>query len=119
MIEYYWTVNVRELENIVERVVTLTNTNDIRAEHLPDFLIASSEKICDRHLIDVMEEAASFEDMIRDMEKRLLTLALEKAAGNKSEAARLLKMKRETLRDKVEKYGIDLKPPQVQNQTHG
>src|SRR3990170_4220131 len=64
-----------------------------------------------------MEDAASFEDMISDMEKRLLVLALEKAGGNKSEAARILKMKRETLRDKVEKYGISLKPPQVQNQT--
>ncbi|OGP65191.1 MAG: hypothetical protein A3K22_00145 [Deltaproteobacteria bacterium RBG_16_42_7] len=91
---------------MVERIVTLTRSNDIRLEDLPDFLMASPEKLCDRHLIDIMEEAASFEDMIKDMEIRLLTLALEKASGNKSEAARILKMKRETLRDKVEKYRI-------------
>ncbi|MBI5327755.1 MAG: sigma-54-dependent Fis family transcriptional regulator [Deltaproteobacteria bacterium] len=106
LINYDWPGNVRELENVVERVVTLTRSNDIRVEDLPDFLMASPEKLCDRHLIDVMTEAASFEDMIKDMEKRLLILAIEKAGGNKSEAARILKMKRETLRDKVEKYGI-------------
>jgi len=106
LINYDWPGNVRELENVVERIVTLTRSNDIRLEDLPDFLMASPEKLCDRHLIDIMEEAASFEDMIKDMEIRLLTLALEKASGNKSEAARILKMKRETLRDKVEKYRI-------------
>ncbi|MBI3753184.1 MAG: sigma-54-dependent Fis family transcriptional regulator [Deltaproteobacteria bacterium] len=118
LVNYDWPGNVRELENVVERVVALTKSNDIRAEDLPDFLMASSEKMCDRHLIDVMEEAASFEDMIKDMEKRLLALALEKAGGNKSEAARLLKMKRETLRDKVEKYGINLKLLQITNNNH-
>jgi len=106
LINYDWPGNVRELENVVERIVTLTRSNDIRLEDLPDFLMASPEKLCDRHLIDIMEEATSFEDMIKDMEIRLLTLALEKASGNKSEAARILKMKRETLRDKVEKYRI-------------
>ncbi|MBI3756129.1 MAG: hypothetical protein HY265_08225 [Deltaproteobacteria bacterium] len=62
-----------------------------------------------------MEEAASFEDMIKDMEIRLLTLAIKQASGNKSEAARILKMKRETFRDKVEKHGIVLEPPQATN----
>ncbi|MBI5048849.1 MAG: sigma-54-dependent Fis family transcriptional regulator [Deltaproteobacteria bacterium] len=106
LINYDWPGNVRELENVVERVVTLTRSNDIRVEDLPDFLMTSPEKLCDRHLIDVMTEAVSFEAAIKDMEKRLLILAIEKAGGNKSEAARILKMKRETLRDKVEKYGI-------------
>lgn len=106
LINYDWPGNVRELENIVERAVTLTKTNDIRPQDLPEFLAASPEKMCDRHLIDVMQEAASFDEMIQDMEKKLLTLAIQKAGGNKSEAARILKMKRETLRDKVEKYGI-------------
>ncbi|MBI5874464.1 MAG: sigma-54-dependent Fis family transcriptional regulator [Deltaproteobacteria bacterium] len=115
LINYDWPGNVRELENVVERVVTLTKSNDIRVEDLPDFLMASPEKLCDRHLIDVMEEAASFEDMIKDMEIRLLTLAIKKASGNKSEAARILKMKRETFRDKVEKHGIVLEPPQATN----
>ncbi|MBI3397981.1 MAG: sigma-54-dependent Fis family transcriptional regulator [Deltaproteobacteria bacterium] len=113
LIDYDWPGNVRELENVVERVVTLARSNDVRIQDLPDFLIASPEKMCDRHLIDIMREAASFEEMITDMEKRLLILALEKAGWNKSEAARILKMKRETLRDKVEKYGIALEPAQA------
>lgn len=113
LINYDWPGNVRELENIVERVVTLTRNQEIRPEDMPDFLVASPEKMCDRHLIDIMGEAASFEEMITDMERRLLILALEKAGGNKSEAARILKMKRETLRDKVEKYSINLEPAQA------
>ena len=119
LIDYDWPGNVRELENVIERVVALTRGEEIKLADLPDFLIVAPDNACNLHLIDVMEDAASFEDMISDMEKRLLILALEKAGGNKSEAARILKMKRETLRDKVEKYGITLKPPQVQNQTQG
>jgi len=119
LIDYDWPGNVRELENVIERVVALTRDEEIKLADLPDFLIVTPDNACNLHLIDVMEDAASFEDMISDMEKRLLVLALEKAGGNKSEAARILKMKRETLRDKVEKYGISLKPPQVQNQTQG
>ena len=112
LINYDWPGNVRELENVVERVVTLTRNQEIRPEELPDFLVASPEKICDRHLIDIMGEAGSFDEIIKDMEKRLIVLALEKAGGNKSEAARFLKMKRETLRDKIEKYGLVSESPQ-------
>lgn len=115
LVDYEWPGNVRELENIVERVAALTRSSDIKAQDLPDFLIASPEKVCDKHLIDIMGEAASFEEMISDMEKRLLMLALEKASGNKSEAARILKMKRETLRDKIEKYEIRLETVSILN----
>lgn len=115
LVDYDWPGNVRELENIAERVVALTRSNEIKAQDLPDFLIMSPEKMCDHHLIETMGEADSFEEMITDMEKRLLMLAIEKAGGNKSEAARILKMKRETLRDKVEKYGISFEATPVLN----
>lgn len=106
LMDYNWPGNVRELENVIERTVTLIRNQEITAQDMPDFLISSPEKLCDQHLIDIMAEAVSFEEAIKDMEKRLLILALEKAGGNKSEAARILKMKRETLRDKVEKHHL-------------
>lgn len=106
LMDYNWPGNVRELENVVERTVTLIRNQEVTAQDMPDFLISSPEKMCDQHLIDIMAEAVSFEEAIKDMEKRLLILALEKAGGNKSEAARILKMKRETLRDKVEKHHL-------------
>lgn len=104
--DYDWPGNVRELENVVERLVTLTKTREIEAVDLPDFIIPSPQRTCDQHLVDVLEKDVSFEEVVRGLEKRLLYLALKKANGNKSKAARLLKMKRETFRDKLERYGL-------------
>ncbi|MBI5286653.1 MAG: hypothetical protein HY878_03580, partial [Deltaproteobacteria bacterium] len=105
--DYDWPGNVRELENAVERLVALTKGREIGVPDLPDFLISSPQRTCDLHLMDVLEKDVSFDKVVKGLEKRLLFLALQKADGNKSEAARLLKMKRETFRDKLEKYGLE------------
>ncbi|HBO85104.1 MAG: hypothetical protein A2073_00550 [Deltaproteobacteria bacterium GWC2_42_11] len=147
LMDYDWPGNVRELENIIERVITVSKRDEITLQELPDTIIPSSQRVCDRHkeledmiervmmavskqdeitlknlpdtliplsqgvcdrhLEGVIDKKKSFDDIIIGLEKRLLSIALERANGNKSEAARLLKMKRETFRDKIEKYGLN------------
>ncbi|MBI5892405.1 MAG: sigma-54-dependent Fis family transcriptional regulator [Deltaproteobacteria bacterium] len=106
LMDYDWQGNVRELENIIERVIATSKKHEIMPQDLPDTIVPSSQRVCDQHLTDVIEKDASFDDIVIGLEKRLLSIALEKSHGNKSEAARLLKMKRETFRDKIEKYGL-------------
>ncbi|MBI5683087.1 MAG: sigma-54-dependent Fis family transcriptional regulator [Deltaproteobacteria bacterium] len=107
MMDYDWPGNVRELENIVERVVAVSKKHEITLQDMPDTIVPSSQRVCDQHLVDVIDKDRSFDDIVIGLEKRLLSIALERSSGNKSEAARLLKMKRETLRDKIEKYGLN------------
>ena len=50
MLEYNWQGNVRELENVIERAIILTDAKEIRTEHLPEFITnpkyTLDDKIC-------------------------------------------------------------------------
>lgn len=107
LMNYDWKGNVRELENVIERVITISNKHEVTTHDLPEIIMPSCQKICDQYLADVIGGDVSFDNLVSEVEKKLLFFAIERAHGNKSEAARLLKMKRETFRDKIEKYGLN------------
>ena len=92
--DYPWPGNVRELEHALEHAVILCRQNIIAADHLPAHL---------RNLKNV--ESISLKGSGKDEFREILN-ALEKTAGNKSRAARLLGMDRKTLYRKMEKYNI-------------
>jgi DNA-binding NtrC family response regulator len=103
-----WPGNVRELHNVVERL-TITCTDEvIRPEHLPllrgTMFPSRSDESEERN-----EDAPSllaFGLSFQDMERKLLTEALRQAGGNISEASRLLKLTRNTVRYRMAKYGL-------------
>lgn len=92
--DYPWPGNVRELEHTLEHAVILCRQNIITVDHLPAQFrdLKKAEKI-------------SGEDGAKSELEEILS-ALEKTAGNKSRAARLLGMDRKTLYRKIEKYNI-------------
>ncbi|MDO9028185.1 MAG: sigma-54 dependent transcriptional regulator, partial [Candidatus Roizmanbacteria bacterium] len=104
MISYDWPGNIRELKNLVERIVVLENTEVILPEHLPkwltDHLTVKQPSGNNRFILP--ESGISLEEV----EKDLLMQALEKAGHNKSRAAKLLNISYDTLRYQLKKFGI-------------
>ena len=97
-----WSGNVRELKNVLERAVILTQGTSIGLEHLPARLQQGHGAAASAPF----RLPAGGLDM-EDLERMLLLQALEQAQQNKSEAARLLGMSRATLRYRLRKYGLE------------
>jgi DNA-binding NtrC family response regulator len=97
---YPWPGNIRELRNVIERALIVRPAGLITAHdiHLgPGLGAAGSEPI----------EAPEDDLNLERMEKRLILKAIDRAGGNRSEAARLLGITRRTLYGRIERYGIE------------
>ncbi len=97
--DYPWPGNIRELENVIERLVTVGDGNQITDDDIPLELKLPTHISLDETLTEI-----SFQDIIRSTERELIGWAMKKAKGNKTQAARLLKMKPSTFRDTLAKY---------------
>jgi two-component system NtrC family response regulator len=106
---YEWPGNVRQLENAVERLVLLTQGNEIMPTDLPDFLQASLASQSETLPVALPEEGISLEAL----EKDLILQALKKSAGNQTRAARYLNMSRRALAYRLEKYNAQAEPMKV------
>jgi len=94
---------VRELRNAIERAMILEESALITAPSLP-ISVAQTEP----GTALAAEPAAAADDglSLEDNERVLVTRALEKASGNQTAAARLLRVTRDTLRYKMKKFNL-------------
>ncbi len=99
---YSWPGNARELRNVIERAVILEEAAEILPEHLPDELQPGARAID----LDPGFSLPPAGVNIEELEKDLLRQALTRTQGNKTRAAELLCLSRDTLRYRLEKYGI-------------
>jgi len=106
---YGWPGNVRELANAMERAVLFSDAEPVRPEDLGLSLGLGSvgegrvrRGPAGEVLIEMPEAGLSLEAV----ERAMLTTALARAQGNQSAAARLLGISRDTLRYRMEKYGL-------------
>jgi two-component system response regulator AtoC len=99
-----WPGNVRELRNALERAMILEESSHITAASLPIAIghSASRPSAAAAAAVTIPDEGMSLEEN----EKALLTRALEKTGGNQTQAARLLKITRDTLRYKMKKFNL-------------
>jgi two-component system response regulator HydG len=106
LVQYPWPGNVRQLQNAIERGVVVAPGDRLTFEMLPE---------------DVREWVPSGlpasrppeEWTLEEMERVLVEKALERYHGDKSKAARHLKINRRSLYNRLKKYGGDLKGPGV------
>jgi len=102
---YSWPGNVRELKNILERAILLEADDEILPEHLPPEISFGEEAV---EASEVKGGYASIYPMsLKEMEKVLIGRTLEETNGNKSKAARILGISRQTLREKTKLYDIE------------
>lgn len=98
---YRWPGNVRQLENVLERILVLSGTDLITEEELPEELQRASAPTGSLWF-DLPEEGISLEAI----ERELITRTLERFAGNQTHAARYLDISRRTLIYRIEKYSL-------------
>ncbi len=104
---YHYPGNVRELENIIERCVTLEQSDQLTAENLPPRLVESIQTIAVPGDADIPPDGIDLDTATQDLERKLITRALEMTGGNRSRAARLLGITLRSLRYRLEKLGMD------------
>jgi DNA-binding NtrC family response regulator len=100
---YSWPGNIRELRNVIERIVVLENSEFILPEHLPKEITMKNKDIKSTERFILPDTGISLEDV----EKDLIIQALEKAKNNRVVAAKLLNISYDSLRYQIKKFGLD------------
>jgi len=101
ILNYPWPGNVRELENSVEHATVLARGSRVEAIDLPSAVIEAGNR--------AVEGQSQRLATMAEREQELLKETLEKCGWNKKEAARHLGISRNTLYQKIKRYGI-MKP---------
>jgi transcriptional regulator with GAF, ATPase, and Fis domain/tetratricopeptide (TPR) repeat protein len=101
-----WRGNVRELENLVQRMLAtssgdLLTTHDLPADYIRDAAVAST----DGSMPVLLKNPQRMSTMV-DMERDHIRYVLQHTEGNKSEAAKILGLKRTTLIERMKKLGM-------------
>jgi len=108
LLDYDWPGNVRELRNVIERCVLLSTSAVLPIEWLQlktEIAAAIDEPVIDKSESDL---AINIDGRLSldEIEEIVIRAALDKSDGNVTEAARLLKTTRQTLRYRIQKFGI-------------
>ena len=99
-----WPGNVRELKNTLESVASICPQGRITMEDI-QLLYPNGEKIRPTS-VNLPTSDASLDEQVRDLEIRLITQALEKNQGNRTQAAKQLGISRQGLIKKIERYEL-------------
>ncbi len=105
LLAHEWRGNVRELENLMERVVAFSSGQPVTDEEIRGWLNRPMTQP-QTYPTDLPEDGLDLEAMINSIEKELLLKALERANWVKKKAARLLKLNTRSFRYRLEKYAI-------------
>ncbi len=119
---YHWPGNIRELENLLERMIILSDKDELDLEDLPlhlrnfkKFIEKKTDSLLEERnfftkgfleLPDLEEGEISLNELLQEIEIYYLKRALELTGGVKSKAAKLLGLNRTTLIEKLKRYKL-------------
>ncbi|MGH4126182.1 MAG: sigma 54-interacting transcriptional regulator [Clostridium sp.] len=108
-----WEGNIRELKNVIQRMIVLSTEGKITLDTLPEYILENSE---DKKKIDIytnesqiLEQEQNKYDLakiVESVEKNTIAEVLLSVGGNKQKAAKILNLKRSTLYYKLNQYGL-------------
>lgn len=104
LLDYQWPGNIRELRNVIERLVVFAADGQLKKEDLP-FIISDGEE--ENHA-DVSDPSSSLREKTEQYERKIILQTIEEENGNKLAAADRLGISRATLYNKMSKLGIEL-----------
>jgi two-component system response regulator PilR (NtrC family) len=102
---YAFPGNVRELENVVERAVALATGQTIGLGDLTHEVAGAASQATPA-LVGLPEEGCNIDDVLGEVERRLLLQALERAGGVRTQAAKLLGVTFRSLRYRLQKHAL-------------
>jgi DNA-binding NtrC family response regulator len=105
LLSYSWPGNVRELENVIERAVVLSSSQDVGPELLPDVIVGRGTPV---PLMEHRGDASLF-DIVEDCERHIILDMLEKCNWNQTEAAERFHVPLSTLNQKIKRLNIEIK----------
>jgi transcriptional regulator of acetoin/glycerol metabolism len=103
LVNYNWPGNAREVQNIIERAINISRTRQINARDLPSIVL---REVPGNKTANERDNSVLYIESIDELEKRAISNALEVMRGNISQAADALKVSRNTLYNKIKKYGL-------------
>lgn len=103
LLSYPWYGNVRELANIIERAIILSNEKGIiELENLPDFIAQQTKK-------QTEQQMKTLDEHLEEVEKELIVNALSACKGNMVKACKILGITERVLGLRMKKYTLDYK----------
>jgi DNA-binding NtrC family response regulator len=103
---YEWPGNVREMENVIERAVALTDSDIIDRQDLPPKIGGVVQEDSRLPSLQIPEEGLDLSEAIAAIEQTLIKQAMDKSSNVKARAASLLNINRTTLVEKIKRYGM-------------
>lgn len=105
LVKYDWPGNIRQLENLVERLVVTSTCENIGVQYLPAYFYEMGEQFSDTDQAIVVKHLVPLKRAVETVERRILEKAFS-LAGSCVKAAEMLEVDPSTISRKANKYGI-------------
>lgn len=106
LVNYSWPGNIRELENLVERMTILKGQGIVDMSDIPPKYQINRSLKTNAESLDIPDAGMDFNTAVDNYENSLILRALEKTGWNRNQAAALLRLNRTTLVEKIKKKGL-------------
>lgn len=109
LLQHDWPGNIRELQNVMERLVVFSDEDEVKVEDIPfDVNTTNNAPIEEESHLDHTNNDLSLNERLLSVERTILQQELDKANGNKQLCAKNLNITRATLYNRLKKVDLDI-----------